>query len=191
MNIRSAVVDDAADIAHLTNLAGEGLPEYLWTLSAEPGQSAIDCGIARARRETGTFSYRNAWILEASGEAAGMLLALPQPDPFELPDFDTLPAQVRPLIELEARAPGSFYINAIGVYERFQGLGYGKALMAHAETLAGMSQIATLSLIVGSENHQARGLYRHLGYLDLDRLPVVPYPGIRHGGDWILMTKSI
>jgi ribosomal protein S18 acetylase RimI-like enzyme len=190
-NIKKATEDSAADIAYLTNLAGEGLAAYLWGLDATKGCNAFDVGTDKARRSHGNFSFRNAWILEYRGKTAGMLLAMPQPAPYPLPDFNALPPQVQPLIELESRAPGSFYVNALGVYEHFQGMGFGKALMAAAEQIATEQDIQVLSLIVASENRRASSLYHHLGYREIHRLPIVGYPGRLHGGDWVLMTKSL
>jgi hypothetical protein len=41
LSFRWATPDDAAALAELINFAGEGLPLYLWTNMAEPGES---CG---------------------------------------------------------------------------------------------------------------------------------------------------
>src|SRR5262245_41533083 len=62
--IRVGVIDDAPLLAELVNYAGEGLPLYLWSRMTEPGESAWDVGRRRAAREEGSFSYRNATIIE-------------------------------------------------------------------------------------------------------------------------------
>lgn len=191
MAIISATPQHAKDIAYLTNLAGEGLAAYLWSQNAAAGQNPLAVGIEKARRPEGNFSYTNAWIMESQGQPVGMLLAMEQPNPPELPDFDGLPEQVVPLIELEALAPGSFYINAIGVYEQYQGHGFGKVMMQQAESLPKARALTELSLIVASENPTAKALYDFLGYSEVARRPTIPFPGMLHGGDWILMTKSI
>lgn len=64
---RPATPDDADALAQLVNLAGEGLPLHLWERMAAPGQSPWDVGRARARRDTGGFSWRNATVREAKG----------------------------------------------------------------------------------------------------------------------------
>ena len=52
---------DAADLARLVDLAGEGLPSYLWARMAEPGEDAFAVGERRrAARDEGAFSWRNA-----------------------------------------------------------------------------------------------------------------------------------
>ena len=66
---RSARGEDAPLLAELVNYAGEGLPLYLWGKLAGPGQTAWDVGRQRAAREEGSFSWRNAVIIEHEGEA--------------------------------------------------------------------------------------------------------------------------
>jgi len=191
MQLRPANSADSSHIAHLTNLAGEGLPEYLWAADAPPGVSPLAFGASRAARAEGNFSYLNVVICEENGQVLGMLLSMAQPAPYELPNLNELPPQVKPLIELEALAPGSYYINAIGTYEHCRGRGIGTRLMGEAEKLSAAQGINTLSLIVASENRSAERLYLKLGYMPRERLPVIEYTGILHGGDWILMTKKL
>ena len=71
---RAATPEDAAALAELIDLAGEGLPLYLWERMAEPGETAWDVGRRRARRESGAFSYRNAVVAERHGKTAGCLV---------------------------------------------------------------------------------------------------------------------
>jgi hypothetical protein len=34
-------------------------------------------------------------------------------------------------------------------------------------------------------------LYERNGYREAARRPLIPFPGLAHGGDWVLMTKSV
>ncbi len=70
LTIRPARITDASDLAVLVDIAGEGAPNYMWGLLAAPGQSTLEIGRERARREEGGFSYRNAIIAEINGEIA-------------------------------------------------------------------------------------------------------------------------
>jgi hypothetical protein len=72
---RPARIDEADVLAELVDYAGEGLPSYLWGKMAGPGETAQEVGRRRAARETGTFSYRNATIIEYAGHAAGSLIS--------------------------------------------------------------------------------------------------------------------
>ena len=97
---RAATVEDAAALARLVNYAGDGLPLYLWGKMAGPGESAWEVGRRRAAREEGSFSWRNAVLIEHAGECAGCLIgydiaAAPAPVPADMP------AMFVPLQELE------------------------------------------------------------------------------------------
>ncbi len=146
-------------------------------------------GARRAARAEGGFSYRNAWVLELDGRAAGMMLGYTQPDPCESGPLAELPPMVRPLVELEALSPGSWYVNAIAVMPDRRGLGLGSTLMAHAGELARLAGCPELSLIVAEQNAGAVALYRRLGYIERARRPRIPFSGSGHEGDWILMTR--
>jgi hypothetical protein len=74
---RRAEKTDAALLAELGNHAGDGLPVYLWGKLAEPGESGWGVGMRRAARDDGSFSYRNAAIIEHHGQAAGCLIGSP------------------------------------------------------------------------------------------------------------------
>jgi hypothetical protein len=77
---RPATLDDAAVLAELINYAGEGMPLYLWGEMVQPGEAAWDVGRRRAAREQGSFSYRNATIIEHNGQCAGCLIGYEIPD---------------------------------------------------------------------------------------------------------------
>ena len=191
MNIRDATMNDVKDLALLINLAGEGLPVLLWRELAEQGQDPLAIGALRAAREEGSFSYRHARILEIDGSIAGMLLSYGLPDPYDIGALDDCPAVVRPLVELEARVPGSWYINAIATYERFRGRGVASALMSAGQDMAHAARATRLSLIVASENEGAHALYLKLGYQEIGSRPIVAFPGGPQSGQWLLMVRSV
>jgi len=120
-----------------------------------------------------------------------MILAYHQEDPYEIGGLSEYPGIVRPLIELESKVPGSWYINAISTYEEHRGKGVARALILDSEEYAKTCGCTLMSLIVTSENIRAKGLYEYLGFKVIDSQPVVPYPGGCHGGSWLLMTKDL
>jgi len=189
--IRKATPADARLLATLVDMAGEGIPAFLWGQQAASGQAPLEIGMQRAARAEGGFSHKNAWIAEKARQATGMLLGYAQPDPYETGPLDVLPPVVRPLVELEALSPGSWYVNAIAVLPDHRGAGIGSRLMALAQTMAGRSGCQEMSLIVAEQNHDAVALYRRLGYSEVARRPLVSYPGSRHGGDWLLMVCPV
>jgi hypothetical protein len=111
---RPAVKSDARLLAALVNFAGEGLPLYLWGKLAQPGQTAWDLGVQRASRDEGSFSYRNATIIEHDSQAAGSLIGYEIPDNPE-PVPSGMPTMFVPLQELENLAPATWYVNVLAV----------------------------------------------------------------------------
>jgi ribosomal protein S18 acetylase RimI-like enzyme len=191
VDIRPARKSDAAALAILVDIAGEGMPSYMWSRMREPGQSAFEVGRARAAREEGGFSYRNATVGEIDGEVAACLVDYRLDDPYDTGDLTELPEMVRPLVELEAKAPGSWYVNVLAAFPEFRGHGLGGRLLALAEERGRAQGARSASVIVASENEGAARLYARTGYREIARGPVVDFPGCAHGGDWVLMVKPI
>ncbi len=191
MDLRPARKSDAAALAILVDIAGEGMPSYMWSRMREPGQSVFEVGRARAARDEGGFSYRNATVAEIGGEVAACLVDYRLDDPYDTGDLNVLPDMVRPLVELEAKAPGSWYINVLAAFPEFRGQGIGRRLLDLAEERGRAQGAKAASMIVASENEGAMRLYDRIGYREIARAPVVEYPGCGHGGDWVLMVKPI
>jgi ribosomal protein S18 acetylase RimI-like enzyme len=98
---------------------------------------------------------------------------------------------VRPLVELEAEAPGTWYINALAAFPHYRGRGFGTRLLHEAERIARSVDAPALSLIVADDNLGAKRLYERTGYRAVARRPLVPFPGLGHTGNWVLMTKAV
>jgi ribosomal protein S18 acetylase RimI-like enzyme len=190
VKIRPAVKADAPILAELVNYAGEGMPLYLWNRMAAADEDGWQIGRVRAERETGAFSYRNAVVIEESGEAAGCLIGYdiptrPEPIPADLP------AMFVPLQELENLAPDTWYINVIGVVPKFRNLGLGARLLALAdETARGRGKSGT-SLIVADANHGARRLYARSGFREQASRKMIKEDWQSEGENWLLMAKAL
>jgi ribosomal protein S18 acetylase RimI-like enzyme len=189
--IRPARKADAAALAALIDIAGEGIPLFLWSRMKVPDQSVFEFGRARAAREDGNFSYRNATVVETDGEVAACLVDYQLADPYDIGDLDKLPDVVRPLVELEAKAPGSWYINVLAAFPEYRGQGIGTRLLALAEERGRQHKATSASMIVASANAGALRLYARVGYEEIARARVVTYPGCAHDGDWVLLVKPI
>lgn len=188
---RAARRSDAAALAVLIDIAGEGLPAHLWRSLAAPGQSVLEIGRARAARDTGGFSWRNATVAEVDGEVAALLVDYRLDDPYDVGDLTALPPFVRPLVELESRAPGAWYVNVLATFAEFRRHGIGSHLLAIADERAAAAGARHASIIVAEENAQAGRLYRGAGYVATARAPALAFDGAARAGDWILMTKPI
>jgi ribosomal protein S18 acetylase RimI-like enzyme len=188
---RPAAKMDAAALAVLVDIAGEGMPAYMWSTLAAPGQSVLELGRERARRDEGGFSYNNAVVAEIDGEVAAGLVGYRLDDPCDLGVVDDMPAIVHPLVRLEAKAPGSWYVNVLATFPEFRRRGIGARLLIIADEKAREQGARSLSVIVGSWNDGAARLYAGAGYAAAAREKAVLFPGCPHQGDWMLMIRSM
>jgi ribosomal protein S18 acetylase RimI-like enzyme len=189
VSLRPARTEDASVLAELVNYAGEGMPLYLWGKMAKPGETAWELGRRRAARDTGSFSYRNATIIERAGHAAGTLIGYeiadaPEPVP---PD---MPAMFVPLQELENLAPGTWYVNVLAVLPEFRNLGLGSRLLALADQTGRECGKRGISVIVADSNTGARRLYERSGCAETARSLMVKEGWVAEGREWVLMTKA-
>ncbi len=189
--ISAATTDDAEALAKLIDIAGEGIPSWLWSQSAAAGQSPLHVGRQRARRDTGGFSYKNAMVARRQDNLAGMVLSYPiiaAPDD----DPDGLPAPIAPFVSLEKHAVGTWYVNALAVFPAYQGGGLGRLLMDAAEDAACQHGFDRTSIQVYAQNHGAVRLYTGLGYDVASREPVREHPCYPYyTGDVLLMVKHL
>ena len=187
--IRPATLGDAHALAELANMAGEGLPLYVWTKMVQPGEDPWAIGRARAEREEGSFSYRNAAVIESDGHVVACLIGYPIPDTPKAIDKGAMPAMFVPLQELENLAPGTWYVNVLATSPKWRGKGVGTALLKNAEKRAAAAGVQGLSVIVADNNTGARRLYERSGYREIADRPMVKedWPGL--GSRWVLLAK--
>ena len=197
MNIQSSYVmrradpSDAETLAKLINLAGEGIPNWLWTRACVEGQTPLEIGTLRAKRTSGGFSYTNALVAEAHGTPMGMVLSYAITEaPTENPD--DLPAPIAPFVALEKLSVGTWFINALAVFVEGQNRGIGSQLLSAAEDQARACGFDRMSIQVYAQNTGAVRLYERFGYVrkasDPVRLhPCPPY----YTGDVLLLMKSL
>jgi ribosomal protein S18 acetylase RimI-like enzyme len=188
--LRPGKIEDAPVLAELVNHAGEGMPLYLWSKMAEPGESAWDVGRRRAAREEGSFSYRNAIMIEHAGECAGCLIGYAIPDD-PVPIGDDMPAMFRALQELENLAPGTWYVNVLAVRPQFRGLGLGTRLLAFADETGRALGKRGMSVITADANAGARRLYERCGYREAATRPMVKEDWQSDARNWVLLTKRL
>ena len=189
--IRQAESSDAESLAKLINLAGEGIPNWLWTRACVEGQTPLEIGIERAKRKSGGFSYKNALVAEASGTPIGMVLSYPITEaPTENPD--DLPAPIAPFVALEKLSVNTWFINALAVFAEAQSQGVGSQLLAAAENLARTQGFNKMSIQVYAQNTGALRLYARHGYTQVARDPVRLHPSPPYyTGDVLLLIKSL
>ena len=189
--IRPATLQDAQSLVELMNFAGEGLPFYVWATMAKGSEAdPWSIGLARARREEGSFSYRNATIIEEDRAVAGCLVGYPRSDEPEAIEL-SLPEMFVPLQQLENLAPGTWYVNALAIYPQYRKKGFGTALLKHAEKLAVTTPAKRgMSVIVADNNVAARRLYERMGYRHLADRPMIKGRWESRGSAWVLLVKG-
>jgi ribosomal protein S18 acetylase RimI-like enzyme len=194
ITIRSAVAEDAAALAQLIDTAGEGIPVWLWSVSARPDEPALAVGEARARRETGAFTYRHALVAGPEGRAVAMLLGyiVPMPSEAERATLPDLPPEIRPMVELEQEpaSVGTYYVNALAVRPGRRGRGLGSRLLVAAEHRAQELGASAMSIQVFSQNQGAARLYARHGYRTAARRPVLSHPCQPYYDEDILLLRK-
>ena len=190
MLIREAKPSDADHLVRFINMAADDLPLHFWKKTVGPDGDPMALGRERASRETGNFSYRNAWLAEVDGQVAACFLGYPAALEPEVIAPDTPPLFV-PLIELENMAPGSWYLNVLATDPQFRGKGLGSALLAKAEDVTRAAGRTTISLIAEDTHQDALRLYRAKGFVEIARRPVVKEDWQVDAREWILFTKAL
>ena len=191
LKIRHADPSDAESLAKLINLAGEGIPNWLWTRACVEGQTPLEIGIERAKRKTGGFSYTNALVAAPKGYPAGMVLCYAITEmPSENPD--DLPAPIAPFVALEKLSVNTWFVNALAVLAEEQRQGLGSQLMRAAEHQARTNGFEKMSIQVYEQNTGAVRLYERLGYTRVASDPVRLHPSPPYyTGDVLLLMKTL
>ena len=188
--LRPATPDDALALAQLIELASEGMAGYIWRQMAEPGETACDVGVRRARRETGAFSYKNAIVTDLGAGPVAALLGYRQPA-VPAPIGPDMLAMFVPFQELENLAPDTWYVNVLAVLHDHRGQGHGTRLLATAGAIAVDEGAPGLSIIVADTNLGARRLYQRDGYREVAQRTSIKQGWDGPGNAWILLTKAL
>lgn len=182
--------EDCAHFALLADMATRRLTSFLWGQMAAPGQSAFEVGRNVIRNDDGHFTHFTNWrVLEKAGQLVGALngYVIPEPSGTAAPSLEV----VKPLNELKAVAAGTWYISAAAIYPEHQGKGFGKLLLAEAESIVRALGRDRVTLMVGSFNPRAYALYQQTGFREWSRRPFIAFPGSDQPGEWILMVKDL
>ena len=188
--VRPARREDAAVLTELINQAGEGFPLYFWETLAGRDESAWDVGRKRAERDEGSFSWRNATIIEADGKAAGCVIGYEIPDN-PRPILTDMPRMSVPLQELENLPPSTWYVNVLAVLPEHRGKGLGTQLLAVADETGRKFGKKGMSVIVSDANPGACRLYERCGYRETARREMVKDNWTYPGREWVSLTKPL
>ena len=186
---RSATPEDCAHLALLADMATRRLTSFLWGEMAVPGQSSFEVGRNVILNHSSHYMrYENWRVAELQGKLVGALNGYVIPEPTGLPSALDV---IKPLNALKDVAAGTWYIAVASIYPEHQGKGFGKALLAEAEIIARAAGNNRLTLMVGSFNERAYGLYDKSGFREWERRRFHAFPGSDEPGEWILMAKDL
>jgi len=184
---RPALPADARDIARLFQITSEGAADYIWSQIAEEGESLLDVGERRYRREGVDFSYRNCLMAEAGGKVIGMMHSYPMfHDPDPSPSTDPVLA---PYADLEV--PDTLYISSLALHEGWRNQGLGVRFLELARERCQTLGLKGLSLIDYAMNTGACRFYTRHGFEIVGECQIVPHPMIRVRGAAYLMHWSL
>lgn len=119
------------------------------------------------------------------------MLAYRLPEEEDADDLASLPAFIRPLVELEQCVPGSFYINMLASFPQFRNRGVGTTLMDQVDRLASEAACILSSIEVFDQNEGALRLYQRLGYSIIEKRDVIPHASHPYDGQVVLLTRSV
>src|SRR6202158_4965245 len=190
VTIRSAKPDDALTCARLFIMAGPGISDALYR-DLIPGLTTEQIiADRRIRPEGRSASYTNWWLAQdGNRNIAGGLLAYPldqggRSAPEVLLTEERLKV-LAPMIELDAGAAGTFYINDVAVFPEYRHAGIGRKLIDLAFAEAKKAGLPGVSLTTFEEDRRLVDYYRGFGFSVVASRPIVPHACIQFGGNLI------
>lgn len=194
--IRKATPDDAHSCAQLLLMASHGMAEAVYR-DLIPGQPTVKIiGDHRIRPEGRSSSYPNWWIAEdPHRNVAGAINAYPldgscRPMREELLTEDRIKILV-PMIELDAEAAGTFFINIVAVFPEHRHGGIARRLIALVVEEARNAGMAAVSLTTFEDDSRLIAYYRGFGFTVAASRPIVPNECLLSTGNLVLMTMPV
>ncbi|WP_137702329.1 GNAT family N-acetyltransferase [Marimonas lutisalis] len=174
---------DASALAQLINLAGEGLPEYLWAEEAGTVEAGWELG--RAYQAEKAKDGRVVVADEGDGPIAALMgYSIPEyPDPVPA----DAPPLYRPMLELEALAPKSWFIESLACFPEHRGRGLGSRLLDIAVTIGRDKDADVISLLVEDNNLGAIRLYERRGFEATEEREIIGNGWQTSATKWVLM----
>jgi ribosomal protein S18 acetylase RimI-like enzyme len=192
IEFRDAVEDDCSSFAILSDAATRRLNSYIWSKTAQVGQSWHEIGREFIRMQSEHFIYYKNWqAVLFGGRFAGGLNCYLLPKKSQNNRVADGPDVTLHLNELKTIAAGTWYIATASVFPEFRNRGVGDAMLKKATELARIQGVQDLTLLVGSFNEGAKRLYCRFGFTEWERRPFTPFPGSDPEGQWILMRYRL
>ncbi|KQV81382.1 N-acetyltransferase [Rhizobium sp. Root1220] len=187
VTLRPATREDAAELAIVADLASHGVACWLWLgeLAGSCGDTPMELGRLKMRRDDGYGSWRHAVIAEAYGETAGAAIGYALGD--DVRDIEVDRVALQPAVDLQKTVIGSWFIATLGVYSHLRGIGIGKSILDDQIERAGTLPV---SLITASDNEAALALYRKNGFSERARRQALSVFESSRKHEWVLLTRD-
>lgn len=195
--IRMAGPDDALACARLFLMATHGTAEATYR-DLVPGRKTDEIiSERRVRPERRTTSYTNWRVAEdGSGGVAGGINCFPFDSKAGFVPEELLTEERRqvlqPLSDLDSKAAGTFYINAVAVFPQHRHAGIARDLMAVAFEEAQRAGLTVVTLYTFEEDTRLVEYYRRSGFAVTARSrPLAPHECLSNTGKMVLMSRSL
>jgi len=193
ISIAPAEKADAAGLAVLADIAGHGLPSWLWYRAREKDgyHSVMEVGRERILSDDHVLSHSKMVAAKVDGALAGMLLDYALNEPNSDADIAEVGPVLAPLLRLENRVPGCWYVNMLAVFRQYRGMGIGRRLLEQSEKRAAAAAKREMGVIVEDDN-PARRLYEAFGFEEAGTEPFSPFGGsLKKDGEWVVMRRQV
>ena len=182
--LRPATAGDAADLAPLVDLAGEGMPAAIWRQRASYKEDPLAVGRRIAAEDTGPMSWTLTTVAEDGEGLTGLVITELLDEAPQSFTPDTHPI-LRPIRKLKAQVPNTRFINLFVVAPRaFEGQ-TGSMLIDSVRAEAGPEGVA---VALGDANRRALDFFGAAGFRERTRVPVLAGDWQTDNRDWVLLT---
>ena len=162
LNIRKATINDAPLIAKVVAMAIGEESAILYG-----GENYMKVFEEIALLENSQYSYRNAFVAEVDGKAAGAVVAYDGAElyPLRKTTLEIIYKHTAKELQMADETDSSeFYLDSLAVFPEYRGRGIGAKLILAVKEKAFNEYNKNLGLLVDFENPDAERLYQSVGF---------------------------
>ena len=162
LNIRKATINDATLIAKVVAMAIGEESAILYG-----GENYMNVFEEIALLENSQYSYRNAFVAEINGKAAGAVVAYDGAElyPLRKTTLEIIYKHTAKELQMADETDSSeFYLDSLAVLPEYRGRGIGAQLILAVKDRAFNEYNKNLGLLVDFENPDAERLYQSVGF---------------------------
>jgi ribosomal protein S18 acetylase RimI-like enzyme len=190
---RSAEKLDCAKIAELTNVASDGVAEYLFH-DLIPEMTPTQIIAYNLEQDVYPHTYKSATVAVDGTAVVGLALSYPSSYHMITPEMRAFFPGDR-LAHLNdffaARVPDSWYLDTLAVEKAYRKKGIGTKLLELNKEQASTNGLDVLSLIVFADNTPALNLYKRYGFRVAADIKVEPNKFIQRKSGCLLLRCDL